>query len=158
MENMVLTNCCNIACRTKTAIPSGFTFTSSCGDAQKLHSGFQQSSEINIVDGRKSSSDVSLHVNNAEHCLTLFVDGKEKGAEVEHLGTKDIDWLMVSQKENMNLASCKSTYSPKKDDTCLERVLVGYPCCYITPSFVQAWHKRAHFQGINVNQDLQPWL
>ncbi|KAJ4953234.1 hypothetical protein NE237_030066 [Protea cynaroides] len=120
MGTMVLPNCCNIA---KTTTSSGFTFTSSCGDAQKLHSCFQQSSEINIVDGRKSSSDVSLHVNNAEHCPTLFVNCKEKGAEVEHPGTKDIHRLNDGiPEENMNLASCKSTYSLKKDDTCLEGV------------------------------------
>ncbi|XP_043724281.1 protein EMBRYONIC FLOWER 1-like [Telopea speciosissima] len=118
----LLTNCSNIACKTKTTT-SGVPFTLFCGDAQKLHSGFQQSSELNIVDGRKSSSDVSLRVNNAEHCPALFETIKEKGAELEHPVTKDIHRLTDGiPEENMNLAICKSTCSPKKYDTSPEGV------------------------------------
>ncbi|XP_042476856.1 protein EMBRYONIC FLOWER 1-like [Macadamia integrifolia] len=123
IETGVLTNCSNLACRTKTTTSPGVPFTLSCGDAQKLHSGFQQSSEVNIVDGRKFSSDVSLHAGNAEHWPALFGNRKEKGAEVEHTVAKDSHRLTDGiPEDNLNLAICKPTCSPNIEDTGLEGV------------------------------------
>ncbi|KAJ4957549.1 hypothetical protein NE237_024660 [Protea cynaroides] len=84
IETGVYTNCCNKACETKAISSPGIPSTLSCGDSKRLHSGFQQSSEVNIVDVRKSSSDVSLYVNNDKHLPVSFGNKKEKGSEVVH--------------------------------------------------------------------------
>ncbi|XP_043706270.1 uncharacterized protein LOC122655941 isoform X2 [Telopea speciosissima] len=112
IETGVVKSCCNRVYETKTSTSPGILSTLSCGDAQKLNSSFQESSEVNIVDARKSSSDVSLPVNNDKHWPALFGNKKEKGAEV-------VDPIMEG--ENMNLAVCRSA-SLKKVDTCLAGV------------------------------------
>ncbi|XP_042499343.1 uncharacterized protein LOC122077460 [Macadamia integrifolia] len=118
IETGVVKNCCNRVCKTKTSTSPGIPSTLSCGDAQKLHSGFQESSEVNIVDARKSSLEVSLQVNNDKNWPALFGNKKEKGAEVVDTITEDPHKLTDTvARENMNLEICRST-SPKKVDTC----------------------------------------
>ncbi|XP_042515710.1 protein EMBRYONIC FLOWER 1-like isoform X2 [Macadamia integrifolia] len=118
----VVTNCSNSVCETKTIPSPVIPFPLSCGDPQKLYYGFQESSEVNLVDGMKTSSDVSLHVDKKEKTaevmksssdVSLHVVKKEKTDEVlVDPITKDIHKLTDNvEEENKNMEICGPTYS-----------------------------------------------
>ncbi|KAJ4951359.1 hypothetical protein NE237_028191 [Protea cynaroides] len=97
-----------VPCRSETATSSGSTSASSCGDAEKLLSGFPQSSEINIVDGMKFSSDVSSLVPCCEVIskeVEIRKDAKINCMASEHVCIKSLQEGVAGNDLNLDAKS-----------------------------------------------------